>query len=414
MKMKLTIHRGTNEIGGNCIEIATDKTRLLLDVGQPLSGEEINLSDELKKVDAVVISHPHQDHFGLLDQIPQSTPVFMGETGVKLIQATRLFMGQPLFQNNFKPIGDRIAYQIGELTVTPYLVDHSAFDSYAVLVEGHSEQIFYTGDFRMHGRKKSLMDKLLSDPPGPVDILVTEGTMLDRTNEIMPSETDAEQAMTDLLEKTEGAGFLICSAQNLDRLVTAFRACIRTSRVFVIDIYTAWILRQIALDPRTAKIPDISWDGIRVLAKGLTAGRHYEKLKSNRAYFGGFPNELYEQGNLITHEEIRAEPDRFLIKNSRPEWLIARLDLKPCSVIYSMWEGYLKEEHNLSGWRRLTDLKDDPLVNFQVIHTSGHAVLGDLRKLVEALMPGKIVPIHTEDGDRLMKFFGVNSNNKEI
>jgi len=31
------VHRGSNEIGGNCVEIATAKSRLILDVGMPLS-----------------------------------------------------------------------------------------------------------------------------------------------------------------------------------------------------------------------------------------------------------------------------------------------------------------------------------------------------------------------------------------
>jgi ribonuclease J len=34
--MKLTIHRGSHEIGGNCVEITTDSTRIVLDVGKPL------------------------------------------------------------------------------------------------------------------------------------------------------------------------------------------------------------------------------------------------------------------------------------------------------------------------------------------------------------------------------------------
>jgi len=36
MTVQLTIHRGTHEIGGNCVEIATDSTRIILDVGMPL------------------------------------------------------------------------------------------------------------------------------------------------------------------------------------------------------------------------------------------------------------------------------------------------------------------------------------------------------------------------------------------
>ncbi len=34
--MQLTIHRGTHEIGGNCVEVRTNSTRIILDVGRPL------------------------------------------------------------------------------------------------------------------------------------------------------------------------------------------------------------------------------------------------------------------------------------------------------------------------------------------------------------------------------------------
>ncbi len=34
--MKITIHRGTNEIGGNCVEITTANGRIIIDVGMPL------------------------------------------------------------------------------------------------------------------------------------------------------------------------------------------------------------------------------------------------------------------------------------------------------------------------------------------------------------------------------------------
>ncbi len=34
--MKLTIHRGSHEVGGICVEIEADNTRILLDFGMPL------------------------------------------------------------------------------------------------------------------------------------------------------------------------------------------------------------------------------------------------------------------------------------------------------------------------------------------------------------------------------------------
>jgi len=38
--MKLTIHRGTHEIGGTCVELATENTRILIDIGLPLVDED--------------------------------------------------------------------------------------------------------------------------------------------------------------------------------------------------------------------------------------------------------------------------------------------------------------------------------------------------------------------------------------
>ena len=35
--MKITVHRGMDQIGGNVIEISTDKTKILLDAGLELN-----------------------------------------------------------------------------------------------------------------------------------------------------------------------------------------------------------------------------------------------------------------------------------------------------------------------------------------------------------------------------------------
>ena len=74
--MKLTIHRGSHEIGGSCLEIATAATRIVLDVGLPLEkpGTDPDAENELARnriaaifakfppVSALFLSHAHQDH----------------------------------------------------------------------------------------------------------------------------------------------------------------------------------------------------------------------------------------------------------------------------------------------------------------------------------------------------------------
>lgn len=57
------IHRGTREIGGTVIELRTNRTRLLVDIGHPLTRNSAPVDVAPLKPDAALISHPHQDHY---------------------------------------------------------------------------------------------------------------------------------------------------------------------------------------------------------------------------------------------------------------------------------------------------------------------------------------------------------------
>ena len=94
------VHKGTQEIGGTCIEISTGKTSILLDTGSPLKKESAPVDFSGLHPDAVFISHPHQDHYGLLDLIHPEVPVYMGEVGKRLIEATHIFLDKPFLDNN--------------------------------------------------------------------------------------------------------------------------------------------------------------------------------------------------------------------------------------------------------------------------------------------------------------------------
>ncbi len=70
------------------------------------------------------------------------------------------------------------------------------------------------------------------------------------------TETDVEKAITALF-KIDGLYFVACSSQNIDRLVTIYRACKKTGRTFIIDPYTAYILNQ--AKTVSARIPQPDW-----------------------------------------------------------------------------------------------------------------------------------------------------------
>jgi len=392
--MQLIIHRGTKEIGGTVIELNTDKTKILLDLGRPLSKNTAEIDVANLKPDAVLISHPHQDHFGLIDQLDSVVPVYIGELSKNLIFATRKFLDHPLPENNFCHFKKWQPFKIGDFLITPYLMDHSAVDSYAFLVEAEDKRIFYSGDFRASGNKSFLFDKLLHDPPLNIDILLMEGTMMRRNSDRFPDEASVYRLIEAILKNQKNIAFLIASSQNIDRLVSAMHACERTGKILVIDFYTAWVLEQVS--QVSVKIPTMDWEQVKVYADH----RMDERIKNDSEFFGDFRRRLY--GHRVTKNELAADPARYLYYSKMSRFKIIELYKKfgPINLIYSQWLGYLKlKSDEYFGAEEIAAYQKDPKVNFTYAHTSGHATLETLHKMVDGLQPVQLVPIHTEHPD---------------
>lgn len=396
--MKLTIHRGSHEIGGTCIQIESRDNSILLDAGSPLGETRSEVELSKIKFSDVFISHPHQDHFGLIENLPPGKTVHIGETARQFVETTRIFLGKSPLANTFSPLNNRSWVEITpDFRIMPYLMDHSCVDAFGFLVEVEGKRIYYSGDFRAHGRRKKAFEWFVNDPPRNVDLLLMEGTMMGRENSAYRDEDAVEKGMFDVLrELDDRACFLICSGQHIDRLCAAFSACINANRIFVTDIYTAYILRTVS--ERFSSIPDINTtDKIRVLTKGLTAGFHYEKIADNRDFFGEFSRDIFRPETMIDIDEIAAQPARYFLKISNFSDLLERVGQS--GIIYSMWSGYLKEP-------KYQSIKHHPKVDFREIHTSGHAVRDDLKRMVAAVQAKRLIPIHTEHGDAYRDVFG--------
>ena len=85
------------------------------------------------------------------------------------------------------------------------------------------------------------------------------------------------------------------------------------------------------------------------------------------------------------------------------------IDLMPSAwdgarMIWSQWSGYLPSETNQRFQQKLAD-RGVPL---EVIHTSGHASIVDLKRLADAMAPEVLVPVHTFEGDRYQDLFGAH------
>lgn len=399
----MIIHRGANEIGGNCVELISSTTRIFIDIGKPLDDRAVQLPNDVENCNGILISHAHADHYGLIDKVTPGIPLYCSSLTEQLIQASRIFSSKTLLNNQFIPFENWKEFQIGDFVITPYLTDHSAPDSFAFLIQDHESTLFYSGDFRGTGRKSVLFSNLLKKSFPKIDVLLMEGSTLGCQSRECPDEKSVEEKMIEVLKNESGPCFLLCSSQNLDRMVSAFRAALQSNRILVLDIYTAWILN--ILSSISSNIPIIQWEKIKVLSNGYTAAKHYGVIKKHVEYFKSFCHELYDPENKITMDEIKSNPEKYLIKTNYVDYLLKKLQPLHSSVIYSMWNGYLKKEHNPKGYMRYEAFKNDPSINFIQVHTSGHASVKHLKQLSEALKPQRLIPIHTEHKEEYADHF---------
>lgn len=395
--MKLIIHRGAHEVGGSCVEISSGGSKILVDFGLPLDFDfttdkiESFLPDTVSKIlnqgeesiDGVLLSHPHLDHYGLASQLPKSVPVYCGKAAWDLMNATAQFTRNKIAVPQAKHFRSYQPFQIGDFAITPYLMDHSAFDSYGFHISSGGKNIFYSGDFRGHGRKSKLFDQLPDMLP-PLDALLMEGTLVgNRVNEVHSSESELEEACVKVIEDTQGLVMVTTSSQNIDRLVTIFKAAKRCGRMFIIDFYTAEILETLK---SYARLPNAEWPGIRVCYPQHLA-RHFEKEGLDAILERHRKNGIrWTRINELKSKIVMLVRPGFI-------WDLKRfMDLEKATWIYSMWPGYFERSDSL---RRLKSFLEGDGVRYEYLHTSGHARLEDLETFVQKVSPKMLVPIHS-------------------
>ncbi len=406
--MKLTIHRGSKEIGGSCVELSAVATRLVLDLGLPLVNanrepfdgraallkplEELKATrvipgvpglfdTEVSPPDAILLSHAHLDHAGLLHLSRPTVPIYATKGTSKAMLAAAVFAGQKeLDRKRFREVVSRQSFQVGDCRITPFAVDHSIFGSVAFMVEAGGKVLLYSGDLRNHGRKPGMMRELLEQvKERQVDVLLMEGTHFGSDKEQGITEFELEEKVVELVQTAPALVLASFSALDLDRLVTLYRSAQRTGRIFVADAYTAFVLHLVG---NQVKVPRPTREnGIRVYFNRSFERRNIENLQAKF------------QPDRIELSEVLDEPKRHLMV-FRPS--MTALDFQGklphrSRCLYGYWKGYLVRPDWVGLQEELAQVEGD----FIPAHTSGHIYIADLIAVVKAVAPGTVIPVHT-------------------
>ncbi|KAB7887751.1 RNase J family beta-CASP ribonuclease [Poseidonibacter ostreae] len=161
-KIRITPLGGLGEIGGNMMIIETDKSAIIVDVGmnfpdETMHGVDILIPDftylrEIKhKIEAIIITHGHEDHIGAMPYLfkEMQFPVYGTSLPLEMIGSKFDEHKMREYRKFFRAVEKRKPIKIGEFEVEWMHVTHSIIDSSAIAVTTEAGTMIHTGDFKI-------------------------------------------------------------------------------------------------------------------------------------------------------------------------------------------------------------------------------------------------------------------------
>lgn len=377
---------GLDEVGMNCCIVESNGSMVMIDCGLTFPessgfGIDIILPDlayvleNLDMLDAVILTHGHEDHIGAL-------PFFLTEVDVPVYggHLTLGMLGRKLGEHNlsrddvtFYPVdaGDRL--KIGEFVVEFIHTNHSVPNAMAISLETALGRLIFTGDWKLDHTP-------INEPP--VDLqrfaqLGIDGTlamMADSTNSGTPgfsrSEREVKEGFATLFDTTEGRLIVAQFSSNLHRVQALIELAVEFGRTIALQGRSMLTNFELARSlgfitiPKEAKIID-----------------------------------AYDIDNHPDHEILlistgsQGEPRAGM---TRMAYGSHRVTLKPTDTIVisaRMIPGNELAIHNMlnnltkSGARVITPREAD-------IHASGHAKREEMKLLLNLVKPDHLIPVH--------------------
>ena len=377
--MTVIVHRGTDQIGGCITEYRIGGWKLFVDYGEQLPGASV--SDSWPEIDgltcgdirrsALLITHYHGDHIGRIAELPPELSIYMGRMAKDIasllanhlsgVSEEHLSMSRRLKSVSTFTAGER--FTLGDFSILPINVDHSAFDAYAFCIEAEDIKVFHTGDFRTHGFRGGKLPKVIERFVGRVDYVVCEATNINRP-EAAPMP---EHELQDEFEKAFAENkynVVYVSSTNIDRLFGLYHATLRAHRPFYVD---AW--QKQVMDIAAGR--DSVW-GKSFLYK-YREGREPRQLLQRGAEFvanDNFIDYVSKHGYVL----LARQGERF-------DNLLNRLPGDGRVKYLSMWDGYLDESMAAYNPSLAESVGDD----YRYMHTSGQCDMKSLDCLISML-----------------------------
>jgi ribonuclease J len=386
--LRVTFLGGLGEIGRNCAAIEQDGRIVVVDAGlmfpEPtMYGVDIILPDfrwlieRRDRVDAIVLTHGHEDHTGALRYLVKDVNVPIYGSPLTLGFARhRLSEAKVAHDLTFIEVADGERRRIGPFEVEFIPVTHSVPSALAIAFHTKVGIVVHSGDFKLDltpidGRRTDI-NRLAALGDEGVALLLADSTNAEEPG-FTPSESSVGSALRRLfLERPNRRMVVACFASHIHRIQQISNVAHETGRKIAFmgrsmeaNVKLARKLHLLKVD--SADIIDV--ENISRFAPGevcvVCTGSQGEPLAVlSRLSRGDARN-------------FKVGADDTIILSSHPipgnEWSVGRV---------------IDDLH-----REATEVIDS---SQEPIHASGHARQGELRTFQQLLRPKNFVPVHGE------------------
>jgi ribonuclease J len=377
---------GIKEIGRNMTIFEYEGRLLVVDCGMLLGktnspGVDLTLpdwsafADRLDRIDAVVLTHGHEDHIGALPYLLRERtdiPVIGSRLTLALVAAK---LEQHRLEADLRMVAEGQRTGVGPWGLEFFAVNHSIPDALAVAIRAGGQTMLHTGDFKMD---QTPLDGRLTDLPGfsrlgdeGVDLLLADSTNAE-VEGFLPSERAVGEVIRDVICKAEGRVIVACFASHVHRVQQVLNAAREAQRQVALVGRSMVRNMQIARELGLLHVPD------GLMVDLATA----EQLPSQRVVListgsQGEPLSALSRMANRDHQTVRIVTDDTILLASS---LIPGNETSVGSVI--------------NGLARLGATVIDK--STALVHVSGHAPAGELRYLLNAVRPKNLMPVHGE------------------
>ena len=376
---------GLGEIGRNMTVFEHDGRLLIVDCGvlfpdpdQP--GVDLILPDfrylegRFDLIDAVVLTHGHEDHIGAL-------PYLLRERGDLPLVGSRLTLAMirsKLTEHRLTPVVAEVAegtrQRFGPFDLEFFSVNHSIPDALAVAIRTHAGLVLHTGDFKMD---QLPLDRRLTDIGGfarlgadGVDLLMSDSTNAESPG-IVRSERDIAPVLDEVFGSATKRIIVACFASHVHRVQQVLDAAAKHRRK------VAFVGRSMVRNMGVAR--DLGY--LRIPGGMLVDMREAEEMAPQDVVListGSQGEPMSALSRMAGRDHpIRIEEDDTVILASS---LIPGNETAVYRVINGLTRLGAHVVHKGSA----------------LVHVSGHAHAGELLFVLNVTRPGNFMPVHGE------------------